>query len=122
MTTAHATTFDSHAADTGAREPFSGQLKVETQFCPADVADPLETVEWETRTSQIQGEGGEVLFEQTNCEVPSFWSQLATNVICSKYFYGEVGTTEREYSVRQLVHRVARTITCLLYTSDAADE
>ena len=42
--------------------------------------------------------------------MPSFWSQLATNVICSKYFYGEVGTPEREYSVKQLVHRVARTI------------
>ena len=52
-----------------------------------------------------------MLFEQTNCEVPTFWSQLATNVICSKYFYGEVGTPEREYSVRQLVHRVSRTIT-----------
>ena len=51
-----------------------------------------------------------LIFEQTNCEVPSFWSQLATNVICSKYFYGEVGTPEREYSVRQLIHRVARTI------------
>ncbi len=111
MTTAHATTFDSHSVHTGSTEPFSGQLKVESQFCPSDVADPLDTVEWETRTSQIQGEEGEVLFEQTNCEVPSFWSQLATNVICSKYFYGEVGTPEREYSVRQLVHRVARTIT-----------
>ena len=59
---------------------------------------------------QIKGENGELIFEQTNCEVPSFWSQLATNVICSKYFYGEVGTPEREYSVKQLVHRVARTI------------
>ena len=59
---------------------------------------------------QIKGENGELIFEQTNCEVPSFWSQLATNVICSKYFYGEVGTPEREYSVRQLIHRVARTI------------
>ena len=58
------------------------------------------------RSAAIKGENGEVLFEQTNCEVPSFWSQLATNVICSKYFYGEVGTPEREYSVRQLVHRV----------------
>ena len=111
MTTAHATTFGSRPVFTNPRERFSGQLKVESQFCPDDVTDPLDTVEWETRTSQIQEEGGKVLFEQTNCEVPSFWSQLATNVICSKYFYGEVGTTEREYSVRQLVHRVARTIT-----------
>ncbi|TWT73649.1 Vitamin B12-dependent ribonucleotide reductase [Posidoniimonas polymericola] len=89
---------------------FHGRLKIDAEFCPAEVDSPFDTVEWDTRTSQIKGEGGEVLFEQTNCEVPTFWSQLATNVICSKYFYGEVGTPEREYSVRQLVHRVTRTI------------
>src|SRR5690606_19033666 len=55
-------------------------------------------------------ENGGVLFEQTNCEVPASWSQLATDVVVSKYFYGENGTPERENSVRQLVHRVARTI------------
>ncbi|MEQ8849197.1 vitamin B12-dependent ribonucleotide reductase [Botrimarina sp.] len=89
---------------------FHGRLKVDPTFCPTDVADPFDTVNWEVRTSQIKDENGEVFFEQTNCEVPTFWSQLATNVICSKYFYGEVGTPEREYSVRQLVHRVSRTI------------
>src|SRR3989304_1290956 len=89
---------------------FHGRLKVDATFCPTDVEDLFSTVDWEIRSSQIKGENGELIFEQTNCEVPSFWSQLATNVICSKYFYGEVGTPEREYSVRQLVHRVARTI------------
>ena len=59
MTTAHATKFDSQAVHTRSTGPFSGQLKVESQFCPSDVADPMDTVEWETRTSQIQGEGGE---------------------------------------------------------------
>jgi len=90
---------------------FHGRLKFDALFCPADVASPFDTAEWETRSAAIKGENGEVLFEQTNCEVPTTWSQLATNVICSKYFYGEVGTEQREYSVRQLVHRVARTIT-----------
>ena len=95
---------------------FHGRLKIDSTFCPpatgeGAVADPFDTVNWEIRTSQIKGEKGEVLFEQNNCEVPTFWSQLATNVICSKYFYGEIGTPEREYSVRQLVHRVTRTIT-----------
>ena len=89
---------------------FHGRLKFDAAFCPADVDSPFDTAEWETRSAAIKGENGEVLFEQTNCEVPTTWSQLATNVICSKYFYGEVGTEEREYSVRQLVHRVARTI------------
>ncbi|HIA20676.1 MAG TPA: vitamin B12-dependent ribonucleotide reductase, partial [Planctomycetaceae bacterium] len=45
-----------------------------------------------------------------DCEMPVFWSQLATNVVVSKYFYGENGTNERERSVRQLIFRVTRTI------------
>jgi ribonucleoside-diphosphate reductase alpha chain len=85
-------------------------LTIEPEFCPVDVAEPFDTVEWETRTAAIKGEGGEVLFEQKDCEVPVFWTQLATNVVVNKYFYGENGTSERERSVRQLVHRVSRTI------------
>ena len=88
----------------------AGGLSIDPVFCPVDIDDPFETVEWDQRTAAIKGENGELLFEQTNCEVPSFWSQLATNVVCSKYFYGENGTPEREYSVRQLIHRVSRTI------------
>ena len=90
---------------------FSDSLRVESTFCPEDVADPFETVGWDHRTAEIKGENGELLFEQTECEVPESWSQLATNVVVSKYFYGEVGTNERETSVRQLIHRVCRTIT-----------
>ena len=85
-------------------------LRVEEVFCPADVADPFDTVEWDLRTAAIKGEGGEVLFEQTDCEIPADWSQLATNVVANKYFYGEINTPERETSVRQLIHRVCRTI------------
>ncbi len=79
-------------------------------FCPADVADPFDTVAWDLRTAAIKGEGGEVVFEQRDCEIPATWSQLATNVVANKYFYGEVNTGEREKSVRQLIHRVCRTI------------
>ncbi|MBN2474956.1 MAG: vitamin B12-dependent ribonucleotide reductase [Pirellulales bacterium] len=85
-------------------------LAIEEVFCPADMADPFDTVEWDLRTAAIKGEGGEVLFEQTDCEVPAAWSQLAANVVANKYFYGEVNTSERETSVRQLIHRVCRTI------------
>jgi ribonucleoside-diphosphate reductase alpha chain len=91
------------------RSPTMG-LTIEPTFCPVDVAGPFDTVQWETRTAAIKGEGGEVLFEQKDCEVPAFWTQLATNVVVNKYFYGENGTRERERSVRQLVHRVSRTI------------
>ena len=65
---------------------------------------------WDLRTAAIKGEGGDVVFEQRDCEIPAPWSQLATNVVVSKYFYGELNTPERETSVRQLIHRVTRTI------------
>jgi ribonucleoside-diphosphate reductase alpha chain len=85
-------------------------LSIEPTFCPAGVSDPFETMEWEYRRAAIKDENGDVLFEQTDCEVPVAWSQLASNVVVSKYFYGENGTPERESSIRQLIHRVTRTI------------
>jgi ribonucleoside-diphosphate reductase alpha chain len=85
-------------------------IQIDPVFCPPVVSDPFETLEWDRRTAVIKGESGELLFEQPGCEVPKHWSQLATNVVVSKYFYGENGTPEREQSVRQLIHRVTRTI------------
>jgi ribonucleoside-diphosphate reductase alpha chain len=73
--------------------------------------DPFGTVEWELRTARISNEKGEVLFEQLECEMPASWSQLATNVVVSKYFRGHVGTPGRETSVRQLIGRVVARIT-----------
>jgi len=72
---------------------------------------PYDEIEWETRTASIGNESGKTVFEQTDVEVPAFWSQLATNVVVSKYFRGHVGTPERERSVKQLIDRVANTIT-----------
>ena len=72
---------------------------------------PYDTVEWEYRTAAITSESGEVIFEQKNVEVPKSWSMTATNIVASKYFHGKRGTPERESSVRQLVGRVASTIT-----------
>jgi ribonucleoside-diphosphate reductase alpha chain len=86
------------------------RLQIKPVFCPEEVSDPFETVEWELRTAAIKDETGGVLFEQQDCEIPKDWSQLASNVVVSKYFYGENGTAERERSVRQLIHRVSRTI------------
>ncbi len=84
-------------------------MKIPSYFCPQGI-DPFDTVEWDMRSAQIKDENGKVLFEQKNCEIPVAWSPLATNVVVSKYFYGEAGTAEREHSVRQVIHRVARTI------------
>ncbi len=84
-------------------------LSIAPYFCPADV-DPFDTVEWEARSAQIKDENGGLIFEQTDCQIPKNWSPLATNVVVSKYFYGEPNTPERETSVQQVIHRVARTI------------
>lgn len=71
---------------------------------------PFEELEWETRTAKISSDSGEVIFEQNNLEVPISWSQLATKVVASKYFYGDIESGQREHSVKQLVHRVCKTI------------
>jgi ribonucleoside-diphosphate reductase alpha chain len=72
---------------------------------------PYDALEWELRTAAITSEKGEVIFEQKNVEVPRSWSQTATNIVAQKYFHGRMGTPERESSVRQLIERVAGTIT-----------
>ena len=72
---------------------------------------PYDEITWEYRTAGIANESGKSVFEQKDVEVPDFWSQLATNVVVSKYFRGHLGTPERETSVRQLIDRVVNTIT-----------
>jgi ribonucleoside-diphosphate reductase alpha chain len=67
---------------------------------------PFDEVEWDLRSATITNERGELIFEQRDCEIPRSWSQLATNVVVSKYFRGHLGTPERESSVKQLIGRV----------------
>jgi ribonucleoside-diphosphate reductase alpha chain len=73
--------------------------------------DPFDEVEWEMRSAVIGNEKGELVFEQREVEIPRFWSQQATNIVVSKYFRGQIGTPEREKSVKQLIGRVVDTIT-----------
>jgi ribonucleoside-diphosphate reductase alpha chain len=74
------------------------------------IVKPFDQIEWDQRTAEITDDSGKVIFRQENVEVPKSWSVLATKVVVSKYFYGEQNTPERETSVRQLIHRVCRTI------------
>src|SRR5574342_131246 len=73
--------------------------------------DPFDEVEWEIRSAVIGNEKGKVVFEQRDVEIPKFWSQQATNIVVSKYFRGQIGSPERERSVKQLIGRVVDTIT-----------
>ena len=81
------------------------------RFFARDGIDPFDELEWELRSAVIGSEKGEVVFEQRDVEIPKFWSQQATNIVVSKYFRGQIGTLERERSVKQLIGRVVDTIT-----------
>lgn len=83
-------------------------LKI-SQIFSTPAVHPFDEIEWETRQAKITGDNGEVVFEQNDIEVPASWSQLATKVVVSKYFYGDIDTN-REHSVKQLVHRVCKTV------------
>jgi ribonucleoside-diphosphate reductase alpha chain len=94
----------------------SGGLHFKRTFSDAAVA-PFDQIEWERRTAEITDDSGKVIFKQEDIEVPKNWSALATKIAVSKYFYGDIanGTDPykggRETSVRQLIHRVTRTLT-----------
>jgi ribonucleoside-diphosphate reductase alpha chain len=73
--------------------------------------DPFDEVEWELGAATIGNERVELVFAQRDVEIPNSWSQPATNIVVSKYFRGQIGTPERERSVKQLIGRVVDTIT-----------
>jgi ribonucleoside-diphosphate reductase alpha chain len=89
--------------------PAKKSVRVERVFSDPKVK-PFDQIEWDRRTAEITDDAGKVIFKQENVEVPKSWSLLATKVVVSKYFYGELKTPERETSVRQLVHRISRTM------------
>ncbi len=91
-------------------------LKFTRVFSQKAIA-PFDELEWEQRTAEITDDSGKAIFKQENIEVPKSWSALATKIAVSKYFYGDISNGNdpykggRERSVKQLVHRVTRTIT-----------
>jgi ribonucleoside-diphosphate reductase alpha chain len=85
-------------------------LNVRRFFTKPEV-DPYDLINWEMRSATITDESGKAVFEQHDIEIPSFWSQTATQVVASKYFRGRVKTPEREASARQMVDRIANVMT-----------
>jgi ribonucleoside-diphosphate reductase alpha chain len=85
-------------------------LKIDRCYTEKDI-DPLEAIEYERRTARITEPSGEVVFELKNLEVPKSWSQLATDILASKYCRrAGVPETGHEVSARQVIHRVSHTI------------
>jgi ribonucleoside-diphosphate reductase alpha chain len=93
-----------------------GEVKVQTglkvaRYFTREGVNPYDEIEWELRAASIINERGKIVFEQSNVEIPKAWSQMATNVVVSKYFRGPLGSPQREHSVRQMIGRVVDTIT-----------
>ncbi len=97
-------------ADPEARKAAHTAFTVE-RFFTRTGDDPYRDIEWAYRTATIADESGNAFFEQKDVEIPAAWSQTATNVVVSKYFRGKINTPARERSVRQMIGRVADTIT-----------
>ncbi len=96
------------SADTGSR--FPAPTSLQRRFSRVGI-DPLEEIDFERRRSVITNPDGSVVFRMDDVEVPADWSQLATDIVASKYLRkAGVPGTGRERSVKELVRRVASTI------------
>ncbi len=83
-------------------------LAIERRFSSPGT-HPFDEIEWEVRDAVI-GNPESPAFEQRGVEFPKSWSQNATNIVAQKYFRGQLGSEKRESSVKQMVGRVAGTI------------
>ncbi len=83
-------------------------LAIERRFTHAG-SPPFDEIEWEIRDAVI-GDPAKPAFEQRGVEFPKTWSQNATNIVAQKYFRGKLGSEQRESSVKQMIGRVAGTI------------
>jgi ribonucleoside-diphosphate reductase alpha chain len=92
------------------------KLTVERIFSSATI-HPYTEIEWENRVAEITDAENKIIFKQTDIEVPAVFSELATKILASKYFYGDIDngndpyTGGREHSFKQVVDRVVKTIT-----------
>lgn len=77
-------------------------------FCP-DGKDPYDTIKWSTRDVVLKNVTGNTVFSQS-VEAPVTWSDRAVCIVAQKYFYGKLGTPQRENSIKQLINRVVDTI------------
>ncbi len=86
-------------------------MKITRKFTTSGT-DPFDSVKWVKRSSRIVNPDGSVVFEMTDAEVPETWSQLATDIMVSKYFRKagvpqNDGSKGPERSAKQVIHRLA---------------
>ena len=103
-------------------------MKITRKFTTAG-SDPFASTKWVTRSSRITNPDGSIVFEMKDAQMPEGWSQLATDIMVSKYFrkagvpqfedpFGLPGVspvkmengkpvTGPERSAKQVIHRLA---------------
>ena len=116
---AQASTQDSASKKTEIRRPQEAKsknegdskgLQIKRRFTQAGI-EAFDMLDYEVRESRIKEPNGKIVFEMTHVEVPTSWSQLATDIIAQKYFRKRgVPGTDNEISAKQTVHRIAHTI------------
>ena len=84
-------------------------LKIKRVFSTENI-HPFDQITWERRNIDIKDDKGKAIFTQKDAEVPKDWSQLATKIVVSKYFWGDHSKGERETSIKPLINRVCKTI------------
>jgi len=87
----------------------AASFKIARKLSQAGV-DPYSSVVWEKRAVAINDENGKLIYELKDSEAPQSWSQMAHTIVASRYFYGGDESRPRETSVKQLIQRVASTI------------
>jgi len=99
-------------------EPVESRMKKGTalkmsfeRFFTKEGVDVLASAEYMKSSSKIKDTDGKTVFEMKDVEVPAAWSQLAIDILVSKYFRkAGVPGTGHEVSVRQVIRRIAHTI------------
>jgi ribonucleoside-diphosphate reductase alpha chain len=103
-------TLDKTMSASRSSAPSGAGLRVPRRHTKPGV-NPLDEVRWDRRRTVITNPDGSVVFQMDDVEVPAEWSQLATDIVVSKYFRkAGVPGTGHEVSVRQVVHRLAHNI------------
>ncbi len=86
----------------------NGKLTLERYFSLEGVS-PYDRIKWTKNNIDIKNDNGEILFVQKNSEYPEYFSSNARSIVASRYSYGEIGTKERETSLRNIIQRVSET-------------
>src|SRR3989344_4282170 len=90
-------------------EPGRKRLHIPRYFTK-EMVNPFEMFTYERRSSIIKNPDGSLVFEMNNVEVPTFWTQVATDILAQKYFR-KAGIPQRDEKGKLLLDENGKIIT-----------